>query len=244
MGLPVRDWDEYHEDNNYRDGTATLKAYDEYVRDLIGRAGFWPGCRVLEAGCGSGTVTDIIIEQQPEIELVGLDISPVGIEQAQTRFAGHPGLDFACADFNESRWTEPYLASFDFYVSMNVIYAVDDVVQHLRDAHACLKPGGVLVLSNAIPGSDGKLDFSGVIERQEEFLASATPEELALEAAVAPKRAKITEINMRIRERGDEQHFWPPDTLAAAVIDAGFDIAYRNDHAYEGLAVVIIARKR
>jgi len=58
------------------DPIVKLLGGDAARRELIHQANLRPGYRVLEVGCGTGTLTLMIKRLHPETEVVGLDPDP------------------------------------------------------------------------------------------------------------------------------------------------------------------------
>ena len=68
-----------------------LPLYDPFVkllggdaarRVLLDQAGLRPGQRVLDVGCGTGTLATLIKQLHPEVEVVGLDPDPKALARA------------------------------------------------------------------------------------------------------------------------------------------------------------------
>ena len=57
---------------------------DQHMPDLRGRA----GGRVLDLGCGHGTNSSVLFGDRPDLDVVGLDISPKAIASAAGKRAG------------------------------------------------------------------------------------------------------------------------------------------------------------
>jgi len=116
--------------------------------------------RVLDLGCGNGSLSHVIA--QHGCEVVGVDTSAPGIAIARQSF---PKCQFIQADIYE-------LPDTDIVQSFDVVLAVE-VIEHLlypkelvRAAKKCLKPGGELIIStpyhgylkNLVLALTGKLD--------------------------------------------------------------------------------------
>jgi ubiquinone/menaquinone biosynthesis C-methylase UbiE len=64
-----------------------LLGFDTTKRVLIEQANLAPGHRVLEIGCGTGTLATMIKRQYPNIEVVGLDPDPSALARARRKSA-------------------------------------------------------------------------------------------------------------------------------------------------------------
>lgn len=109
---------------------------------LLSRAGFTPGERVIDLGCGGGATTiSIAAAVAPGGNVVGLDISPDLIEASRRRadLSGAANASFVCADAASAILPEaPYDRLMSRFGSMFFSDAVP-AFQHLR---GMIKPGG------------------------------------------------------------------------------------------------------
>jgi SAM-dependent methyltransferase len=76
-----------------------------------------PGDRILDIGCGPGEIVDLL----PEVDYVGIDLSPRYIEAARERH-GDRG-EFRCVDIREADFPPE---SFDLVSVMGLIHHLDD----------------------------------------------------------------------------------------------------------------------
>jgi SAM-dependent methyltransferase len=112
----------------------------EYIRPQ-------PGDRILEIGCGPGTIVPFL----PESEYLGFDASPEYIELAQKRF---PRARFVCE--RVSQYTLPHGEYFDIVLALGIVHHLDDseALQLFRIAHGALKQGGKLVTLDGVWTND------------------------------------------------------------------------------------------
>jgi len=102
--------------------------------------------RVLDIGCGTGSLLFRLAEALPQATLVGIDISSANIRAAQRQQADRPSaarVQFETADYLRFQ-AEP----FDAIVADGVLHLVPCDTQALvRKLAADLRPGGLLVCS-------------------------------------------------------------------------------------------------
>lgn len=98
--------------------------------------------RLLDAGCGSGRLTEELLRRLPEGEVVALDFSPQMLEQARKRLAKFGRrVEFVHASLQEFELAKPV----DGIYSNAVFHWVPDHAAMFRCLHGALKAGGWLV---------------------------------------------------------------------------------------------------
>jgi ubiquinone/menaquinone biosynthesis C-methylase UbiE len=100
------------------------------------------GARALEVGCGTGAVCRALVDQL-DLEVTGVDPSPVFIERARALGKDRPGLTFIQGDGRSL--THPD-ASFDLVVFHTTLCHVPEPEEALREAHRLLRPDGWLAI--------------------------------------------------------------------------------------------------
>ncbi len=98
--------------------------------------------RVLDAGCGSGRLTEELVRRLPVGEVVALDFSPKMLEQARRRLASvGKQVEFVHGSLQEFALQR----QVDGIFSNAVFHWVPDHAEMFRCLHRVLKPGGWLV---------------------------------------------------------------------------------------------------
>jgi trans-aconitate 2-methyltransferase len=99
--------------------------------------------RVLDAGCGSGRVTELLAERLPDGEVVALDGSASMVEAARERLARFSDrIEYVVADLGQPL---PVDGTFDAVLSTAVFHWVPDHDALFRNLAAVTRPGGWLV---------------------------------------------------------------------------------------------------
>jgi ubiquinone/menaquinone biosynthesis C-methylase UbiE len=103
-------------------------------------AGITSGERVLDVGCGTGSLT-FALAQNPEIGSVcGLDFSPVYVEHAK-RLNRNVRVDFHVGDACALPFRD---ASFDHALSMLVLHFIPQADRAVREMRRVTRPGGTV----------------------------------------------------------------------------------------------------
>jgi SAM-dependent methyltransferase len=155
----------------------------EWEDELVAR--LEPQARLLELGCGPGTVETRRLAAR--FRLTGVDISPRQIERAR---ASIPEAEFVCADFTE---LELPSASLDGVVAFYTFNHVprELLAPLLAGAHRWLVPGGWLMVAFGTSDNPG---WKGEWLGAETFFASFPPEvnsRLVREAGFAIERDEL-----------------------------------------------------
>ena len=107
--------------------------------------------RVLDAGCGTGRVTELLLERLPRGRVVALDASPSMLEEAGPRLAhASERVELLCADLAQPL---PVDGLVDAIFSTATFHWVADHDALFRTLAAVLRPGGQLVAQCGGAGS-------------------------------------------------------------------------------------------
>jgi len=139
------------------------------------------GMKLLDAGCGPGSITIGLAEAVAPAETIGIDASPDAIEEARA-LAGSKhakNVRFEVADVCALPFED---ATFDAAFSHAVMQHLRDPLAALREIRRVLKPGGRFAAFDVI-SSGGELHFPVPWARTAEasFLMSAGATRQAVE---------------------------------------------------------------
>ncbi|KAF7558100.1 hypothetical protein G7Z17_g20 [Cylindrodendrum hubeiense] len=143
----------------------------EHIIDLLSHEN--PALRILEVGAGTGGMTGhlvtALLNREKRIgapsfaEYSYTDISPAFFEKASSRWSElkeQGRISFKTLDLDQpidSQGFEP--ASYDIVVAASVLHATPDLEATIRNVRKTLKPGGRLVLLEAINPDDIATNF-------------------------------------------------------------------------------------
>ena len=123
--------------------------------------------RVLSLGCGDGQFELLLAPWAKQV--VGLDISPQGIEVAKCKAdrAGIRNVEFRCQSFSELRWDD----QFDTIICLAFLHHVPEaeVAELLKNCFAHLTPSGVFYSQdpnrNGVLRKLGRLIFGASLDK-------------------------------------------------------------------------------
>jgi trans-aconitate 2-methyltransferase len=128
----VRDWD-----GATYDRISTPQ--QTWGREVVDRLSLQGGETVLDAGCGPGRVTEMLMERLPRGRVIAVDASPSMVASARERLG--PGVDVRVMDLVDLELEEPV----DAILSTATFHWIADHERLFARLHAALRPGGRLV---------------------------------------------------------------------------------------------------
>lgn len=98
------------------------------ILDKVMAAGLESHHRILEVGCGIGTVSSLLAGQVKKGDVLAVDISPESIEKAKQIWKSHTNLHFEVSDMSDFHKPNQ---TFDFFIFPDVLEHIP-VDQHQR----------------------------------------------------------------------------------------------------------------
>jgi trans-aconitate methyltransferase len=126
------------------DTIAVLQPYQQMLEDVISEVPTQPAPRrVLDAGCGTGNLTEALLVLRPDVgEVVAADRSVAMLRRSGRK---NPTATHVQADLNGE--LGELSGSFDLIVCVNVLYALANPHHSLAMLKSRLVPGGRLVIT-------------------------------------------------------------------------------------------------
>jgi trans-aconitate 2-methyltransferase len=165
--MPVREWD----GTTYDRISGPMEALG---REVLSRLELRGDETVLDAGCGSGRITQALTLRLPRGRVIAVDESPSMVDAARRRLG--PDADVRVADLLKLELHE----QVDAVLSTATFHWISDHDELFRALHGALRPGGRLV---AQCGGEGNIDVlrgsaQGLLSREpyaEHFLSWRAP---------------------------------------------------------------------
>lgn len=120
----------------------------EYAEQMLRVAGFAPGQRYLDFGCGNGAAA-VRLSSKLGLKVTGIDVDPEQIETAREKSGRTANVRFLTADGTQLPFDDN---EFDFVGTHMVTHHIPDWQNALRQMLRVLKPNGCLIYKDfALP---------------------------------------------------------------------------------------------
>jgi|GEM_PF-1240059 len=125
------------------DAITGLVPYQDMLDEVVAALDLKPGMRVLDAGCGTGSLAERIATCHPEVELAAVDLSRVMLLRARGRRTWPATVSFVETSIEDALAHDT--RGFDRIASVDVIWTLPDPQGTLMRMAAALRPGGHMV---------------------------------------------------------------------------------------------------
>ena len=204
--------------------------YHDLVDLVISQVGGAQLCADLGAGTGNATLK--LLQTEPTRQVWAVESNEMMLQYLRQKVGAHGGRLTAIKDdvvrLGALRYQNDY---FDAAIMINVLYAVQDPLECLRQACRILKPGGMLVLST--PHRD--TDVKKLLKKLRDVLQSK---------GLYESLAEEFETAKLVHEKMDHLiHRDTKEDIRRYVEEAGLDIQDWRDSEYADAVVVVTAVK-
>ncbi|MDA2934370.1 methyltransferase domain-containing protein [Acidobacteria bacterium AH-259-D05] len=121
----------------------TGSSIEATVRETMARLSLPNQCKLLDLGCGTGSLIGKILERWPSVKTAGVDVSLGMLQVARHKLGGH--AVFACADGHHLPFTDK---SFDVVVCCNTFHFLRKPNLALGEVKRVLHAEGKLVITD------------------------------------------------------------------------------------------------
>jgi tRNA (cmo5U34)-methyltransferase len=154
-----------------------IPRYDEMLGALIAAIPFPPGraIRVIDLGCGTGTLALRIRERFPHSPITCLDFAENMLDLARTKLSGEKEMRFVQADFNTYVFKETYDVAVSS-LALHHLLTGKAKLAFYRRLYAALAHGGVFWTADAALGATSALNEM-YMERWKDFMRRSMSEQ-------------------------------------------------------------------
>ena len=144
--------------------------YKEMINALISSIPFnhQDSIRVLDLGCGTGTISKNLKEIFPNARVSCLDLAENMIEMAKIKLNKYNGIDYITNDFYHFKFSEKY----DVIISSLALHHLvtdNDKIEFYKKIYESLNPGGVFFNADVVLGSNDYIQGL-YLEKWKEFM--------------------------------------------------------------------------
>ena len=123
------------------------RRWSTYISKTLSFLAAWaaisPRAVVLDIGCGTGEFEKLLLDEHPNQQIVGVDISQKMLEIAQQKCQAYSKAFFLATSASVLPFSDH---SFDVIVSASAFHYFDEPEPVLKEMRRVLRPGGTLVI--------------------------------------------------------------------------------------------------
>lgn len=155
-----------------------IPRYDEMLDALISSVRPRKGqLRAIDVGCGTGAVSELLLQAYPDLQLTCLDMTESMLGLARERLNGHDNVSFVLADIYDFGFEGPY----DIVVSSLALHHLitdHDKKEAYRKIFEALGPEGSFFNADIVLGSDDAVQELYLMKWKEFMYRSYSKEEV------------------------------------------------------------------
>jgi tRNA (cmo5U34)-methyltransferase len=132
--------------------------------------------RVVDLGCGTGTIAQRIKDIYPQAQITCVDIAPKMLQIAERKL-GTSDMYYQIANFENYEFSE----TFDVAISSLALHHLvsdEDKIRFYKKIYDCLKPSGIFYNADVILGSSSHLQSRYMSKWQEYMSLNVSVEEI------------------------------------------------------------------
>lgn len=98
---------------------------------------------ILEVACGTGIFAEMLLQENPNLEIIGVDISSEMLNIAKQKCQGYERVEF----YQSSVTALPFEShKFDYIICANAFHYFDDPIIALMEMKRLVKPNGQIII--------------------------------------------------------------------------------------------------
>jgi ubiquinone/menaquinone biosynthesis C-methylase UbiE len=121
--------------------------WQRYITNTLSFFKAWaeipPAAAILDVACGTGELERLLLNDNPDQTIVGVDLSEQMLSQARQKLSGYSNVSFQQAAASQLPFSDQ---SFDVVVSANAFHYFPGPEMALKEMKRVLKPGGTVVM--------------------------------------------------------------------------------------------------
>jgi ubiquinone/menaquinone biosynthesis C-methylase UbiE len=197
----------------------------EMLETYLSDINFPDNARVLEIGCGTGPVIRRFAKHEKVCQAIGLDPSPVFLEQAKALASQDAKLTFVEGD----ALNVPFeIGSFDVVIFHTTLCHIPETGKALSEAKRVLKPNGQLLIFDADYSSTS---LASSVNDPLKVVADAAVEIIAYHPFIVPKLPSLlTQAGFTIaKQRGFCYHGNVNPEYMLTIVDRGANALFNDE---------------